>query len=77
MSNAMTPAQTKALNELSACPAFSRNREGWSTPAGRFVALIVVAKLRNRGLAQLSADKRAVSITAKGRSSIHKESPHA
>lgn len=58
----LTAAQTKALREIGRAP-FTRTREGWKTSEGRFVPLIVVAKLRKSGLVILDAQKRVAKPT--------------
>jgi hypothetical protein len=58
----LTPAQKVALLEVGAAP-FVRCREGWKTAGGRFVPLIVVAKLRKAGLVILDAAKRTAKPT--------------
>jgi hypothetical protein len=62
LSEGLTQAQRRALTEL-AGGEFARTHEGWKTQNGRFVPLIVVAKLRKRGLAILDADKRVARMT--------------
>lgn len=61
----MTPAQTKALAALREGDLV-RNREGWTTTAGAFVALIVVAKLRKSGFVMLDSTKRRATLTLRG-----------
>lgn len=58
----LTAAQRRALVELST-GAFQRTSEGWRTHVGRFVPLIVVAKLRKRGLVILGAGKKTAKPT--------------
>ena len=58
----LTPAQKKALREIFKAP-FTRCREGWKTADDRFVPLIVVAKLRQRGLVILNAQKTTAKAT--------------
>jgi hypothetical protein len=62
MDRLLTQAQRRALAELGRAP-FTRCREGWKTKDGRFVPLIVVAKLRKAGLVILDASKRTVKPT--------------
>jgi hypothetical protein len=63
----MTPAQSKALTELCHSDGFVRNREGWKTPAGRFVPLVVMARLRQAKLAKLAPNKQKITATEAGR----------
>lgn len=58
----LSPAQRIALKEIGVAP-FVRCREGWKTGQGRFVPLIVVAKLRKAGLVILDATKRTAKPT--------------
>ncbi|MGH8156617.1 MAG: hypothetical protein ACREPQ_00725 [Rhodanobacter sp.] len=71
VSDRMTPAQERALVELAGSDGFVRTSQGWKTPNGRFVPLIVVAKLRKAKLAALTRDKRRAVITESGRSAVH------
>jgi hypothetical protein len=70
LTDGLTTAQRRALAELSA-GAFQRTREGWRTKDGRFVPLIVVAKLRKRGLVILGAGKRTAKPTLAALPAIH------
>jgi hypothetical protein len=64
--SALTTAQVKALEQLRA-GACHRNKEGWITAGGEFVALVVMASLRKRGLANLSHDRRQIRLSSRGR----------
>lgn len=66
----MTPAQQKALAELCQCDGFMRNREGWKTPAGRFVPLVVMARLRQAKLAKLDPVNHRITATDAGRMAV-------
>jgi len=61
----VTAAGKRALNLLRVDP-LKRNREGWVTPGGQFVALNTVAKLRKSGLCRLSSDRRVAHPTERG-----------
>ena len=63
----MTPAQQKALAELCQCDGFVRNSHGWKTPAGRFVPLVVMARLRQAKLAKLDPVTHRITATDAGR----------
>lgn len=62
----LTAAQVKAIGQLRAGPCH-RNKDGWIAADGQFVALVVMASLRKRGLAKLSEDRCQIRLSSRGR----------
>lgn len=59
MNTEVTKAGLRALALLSVGP-LRRNREGWVTAGGQFVALNTIAKLRKLGKVRVAIDKKSV-----------------
>jgi hypothetical protein len=67
----LSPAQHTALAELCEGSPFFRLRgsrfDGWKTPSGRFVPLIVIANLRKAGFVAVDHTTHTCSVTPAGR----------